>query len=130
MPPVVALAEPDDLLRLRQIAPVDAPVARFEEGGDLLFEHVAHRAGGGIGDAQHFFLVIARGRNVRQVRAVLVPLRVGPFAAAARHVVAQRRPVLVRRQIQAHHARTVQVEHHALDRRHHGVAGQGVLPRL
>ena len=52
MAPVVALAEPDELLRLRQVAPVDAAVAAFEEGGDLLFEHVADRAGGGVGDAQ------------------------------------------------------------------------------
>ena len=88
MAPVVALAEPDELLRLRQEAPVDAPVAAFEEGGDLLFEYVAHGAGGGVGDPQDFLFVIARGRDEGELGAVLVPLDVGPFAAAAGDVVA------------------------------------------
>ena len=88
MAPVVALAEPDELLGLRQVTPVDAPVAAFEEGRDLLFEDVAHRAGGGVGDPQHFLFVIARGRDEGELGAFLVPLHVGPFAAAAGHVVA------------------------------------------
>ncbi len=130
MPPVIALAEPDEFLGLRQEMPVDAPVAALEESRHLLFEHVAHRAGSGVGDAQHFLFMVARRGHEREFGAVLIPLHVGPFAAAARHVVAQRGPVLVRRQLQSHHARAIQIDRHALDRGDHIVARQRVLPRL
>ena len=76
--PVVALGKPDDLVGRRQVAPVDAAVARFEERRDLLLEHVADRAGGGVGDAQLLVLVIARRRHERDVRAVGAPLHVAP----------------------------------------------------
>ena len=68
-----------------------------QEGRDLLSQDVAHRSGGRIGDAENFFLVVARGGDERQFGAVLVPLHVRPFAAAAGHVIAQRGAVLVSR---------------------------------
>ena len=40
------------LVRCRQVAPVDAPVAGLEERRHGFLEHVAHLAGRGVGDAQ------------------------------------------------------------------------------
>ena len=101
--------------------PVDAAVTAFEEGGDLLFQDVAHRAGSGVGDAQHFLFVIARSGDEGQPGAFLIPLDVGPFGAAAGDVVAQRGAVLVRRQVQAHDARAIQIDGDALNRGDHVV---------
>ncbi len=74
--------------------------------------------------------MIARGRDEGKFGAFLVPLHVGPVAAAAGHVVAQRGAVLVGRQLQTHHARAIQIDGDALDRGDHIIARQRVLPRL
>ena len=52
--PVVAFREPDDLVRGRQIAPVDLAVARLEKRRDALFHQVAHDAARRVGDAELF----------------------------------------------------------------------------
>src|SRR6266581_4107288 len=95
MSPIVAFAKPEELPGLRQVAPVDAAVATFEEGRDLFLEDVAHCTGGGVGDTQEFLLMIARRADKGQLRAVFVPLYVGPFPAAAGDVVAQSGAVLI-----------------------------------
>ena len=74
--------------------------------------------------------MIARRTDEGELRAILVPLNVGPFAAPAGDVVAQRGAVLVGRQFHAHHARPIQIDRDALDRGHYFIAGQRVLPRL
>ena len=102
--PVVALREPDRLVRTGQVLPVHLAVARFEERLALLLEHVANGAGGGVGHAQVGLLVIARGRDERHLAAVRIPLHVHPLAAAL-DVVAERRAVLVGAHLQADHLR-------------------------
>ena len=130
MSPVVALAEPEELPGLRQVIPVDAAVAAFKEGGDFFLQDVAHHAGGGVGNAQHFLFMIARGGDKSESGTFLIPLDVGPFAAAAGDVVAQGGAVLVGRQVEAHDARAIEIDGDALDGGDHFVAGQRVLPRL
>src|SRR3954447_26010749 len=122
MPPIVALTEPEEFFGIRQVAPVDSPVAALEEGGDLLFEDVAHHSRGGVGDSQHFVLVIAGCADEGQLRAILVPLDVGPFAAAAGDIVTQGGTVLVWRQFQTDHPRPVQIDSDALNGRDYSVA--------
>ena len=75
-------------------------------------------------------LVIARGGNEREIRRIGAPLHVGPFAAAAGDVVAQRGAVLIGRHLQAHHMRIGDVDHHALNGGDHVVAGQRIFPGL
>ena len=82
--PVVALREPDHFVRCRQIAPVHASVSRLVERVDLLRQHGPHVTGCGVGDAQGRLLVIARGRDERQLRPVRMPLHVAPVAAGRR----------------------------------------------
>src|ERR1019366_1803507 len=110
MAPVVALAEPDDFPGLRQVAPVDTAVATFEEGGDRFFEDAAHRAGGGVGDAQHFLFMIARGGDESELGTLLIPLDVGPFAAAAGEVVARGGAVGVGRQVKAQAGGAIEID--------------------
>ena len=125
--PVVALREPDRFVRARQVLPVDASVARLEEGLALFLEHVADRAGRGVGDAQVGLLVVARRRDERHLAAVGTPLHVDPLAAAL-HVVAERRAVLILVHLEADDLRAVDLDHDALDHRDVLVAGQRILP--
>src|SRR5215471_3397714 len=53
--PVVAFAEPDELLRIGEIAPVDSAVSALKESGDGFLQDVAHLSRGGAGDAEDFF---------------------------------------------------------------------------
>src|SRR4029077_4684440 len=89
MAPVVGLPEPAPLVRSGQEPPVDAAVARLEERFGFLFQDVAHRAGGRVGDSQLLVAVIARRGYERDRRSVRAPLNVPPLAPA-RDVVAQR----------------------------------------
>ncbi len=130
MAPVVALAEPKKLFGLGQKAPVDAAIAALEKGGYLLFEYVANLAGGGIGDAQRGDFVIARSGDEGQPRALLVPLHVAPFAAAAGEVIAECGAVLVGRHLEAHDAGAIEIDGDSLDGGHDRVAGQRVFPGL
>src|ERR1700683_5495711 len=75
-------------------------------------------------------LVIARSGNERNVRAIRRPLHVGPFAARAGHVVAERGAVLMGPDLEAKPSRSLEIDHHALDRGDHRVAREGVLPFL
>ena len=93
--PIVALGEPDHLVRRRQHVPVHPAVAGLELRRDGFVEHVANGAGCRVGDAEHLVLVIARRRHEREVRAVRIPLDVGPVAATTGDVVAERRAMLV-----------------------------------
>jgi len=66
--------------------------------------------------------VVARGGNEGQRRSIRLPL---PIADA--HVVAEHRPVVVRRHLEADHLRRVHVDDDPVEHRHHLVAGQGEL---
>ncbi len=128
--PVVAFGEPDDLVRFRQIPPVDAPVARLVERRRRLVEDVADRAGRRVGHAELLMLVIARGGHEREGRAIGAPLHVVPLAVAAGQVVTERRPVLVGRHLQADNGLGSNIDHDAVNHRHDLVARQRVFPRL
>ena len=128
--PVVALGEPDDFVRCGQVAPVDAPVARLEEGRDGFLEHVADAAGRRIRHAQRRLLVVSRRRDERDALRVGRPLHVGPVAAAAREVVAQRRAMLVGIHLESDHLRGIHVDDDPLDHRHHVVTREWILPGL
>ena len=132
MAPVVALREPDDLVRCRQIAPVDAAVARLEERLGLLFQHLADRAGRGIRHAQLLVPVIARRgherhRRCRRGSIARRPTRRGtPRRRTASSGAGRAASASARRAAHRH----VDVDDHAVDHRHDGVAGQRILPRL
>ena len=130
MAPVVALGKPDDLVRRRKIVPVHASVPGFEKRLDVLREHVANLARRRVGDAHPLLAMAARGGDKRQMLGIVTPLHIRPFAAAASDVVAQRRAMLIRRHLQPHDLRTVNIDNHALDHRHHRVARQRIFPRL
>ena len=89
--------------------PVDASVARLEEGLALFLEHVADRAGRRVGDAQVRLLMVARRRDERDLAAVRAPLHVDPLAAAL-DVVAQCRAVLILAHLQADDLRAVDLD--------------------
>jgi hypothetical protein len=127
--PVVALGKPDDLVRRRQIAPVDCAIARLVERLGLLLHHLADDTRGCVGHTHLLAPVIPRGRDECHRGAVRTPLHVAPLAAA-RHVVAQGRAMLIGRQLQTHDLAAVHVDDDAVDHCHRGVAGQGVLPGL
>src|SRR5437868_9504271 len=80
--PVVALREPDHLVRRGQSTPIGHSVARLVLGGYVFAEYVANRSGRSIGDAQHLVLVIARCRHECDVRSIGIPLHVGPAIGA------------------------------------------------
>ncbi len=100
--PVVALAEPEDLVGLWQILPVDLVVAALEELRRGFGHDFANVAGFGVGHAEPLLLVVARGGDEGEVRGVVAPLHVVPAAAAAAaDVVADGGAVLVRRHLEA-----------------------------
>ena len=130
--PVVTLREPQDFVRPGEIAPVlRLVVAALEVGHDLFGHHLANVSARGVGDAQPLLLVIARGGDERQMRAVFVPLHVVPAVpSGTAHVVAQAGAMQVRRHFQAHHSARVNVDNDALNRDHFAVAGQRIRPGL
>ncbi len=131
--PAAALGEPDRLVRAGQHVPVHAVDAGLEEAGHRLLEDVAHGAGRGVRLAQRLVAMVARGGDEEELCGVRAPLDVREAGAAAGDVVADRRAVLVRRHAQADDAAArggVEVDDHALDHRHHAIAGQRVLPRV
>src|SRR4051794_27358657 len=128
MTPVIALAEPDELFGGGQVMPVDSPVAALEKRGDFLLHDVADFPGGGAGDAENLLAMVAGGGDEGELRSFGGPLHIGPFGAAALDVVAKRRAVLVGGELEAHDARSVQIEDHALDGGHNLVARQRILP--
>ena len=81
--PVVALAEPQNLVRLRQVLPVDLAVAALEELRRRLGHHLAHIAVRGIGHAQPLLLVIARGGDKGEMLVVVAPLHVSQVFVAS-----------------------------------------------
>ena len=128
--PVVALREPDHFVRCRQNAPVDGAVAGFVLGRDIFAKDVTHGSSPGIGDAKHLVLVIARGRDESNVRSIGIPFDVGPFRTATDYVIAERGAMCVGWHLESYHARGIDVDHYALDRRDDAVARQRILPRL
>ena len=100
--PVVALGEPDDFVVPGRYAPVDAAVAGLEERrrpsprARRARRRSPHRRRAAAPACDR-----ARWRQRRPSMAVRIPLHVGPLAAAARDVVAQRGAVLVGRHLEA-----------------------------
>src|ERR1035441_8619669 len=78
--------------------------------GRVVCRSLTRAPAGGVGDAQHFLFMIARGGDESELGTLLIPLDVGPFAAAAGDVVAQGGAVLVGRQVQAHDARAIEID--------------------
>src|SRR5882762_1594082 len=64
------------------------------------------------------------------MRSVRTPFDVGPLAAPAGNVVAQRRAVLIGGKLQADHLGTIQVDNYPLDRGHYFVAWKRILPHI
>ena len=128
MPPVVALGEPDHFVRCGEILPVHPAVAGFEEGLDVLLEHFADLAGKGVGEAHLLLAMSTRGGYESEVFGIVGPLNVGPFAAAAGDVVAEGGAVLIRRHLDAHDLRAVDINNDALNHGHVRVAGEGIFP--
>ena len=132
--PVVALRPPDHLVRRGQHAPVRrSAVARLRTASRLPRTDVANLAGRRIGDAQHCVLVIARGRDEREVRAVRIPLHIDPdLGPTTDHVVAERGAMRVRcgmsRAYDARRPSTSMMTR--LKHRDDAVARQRILPRL
>jgi hypothetical protein len=81
--PVAALAPPQDLVAVRQVAPVDGVDAGLEPVLRVFAEDLVHRTGGHVGRAHPGLRVVARGRGERDRLAVLRPLHVFPAAEAA-----------------------------------------------
>src|SRR5258708_39234999 len=105
MSPVAALRVPDRLVGRWKIAPAHLPGARFVICRYRLPHHLAHSSGIRIGNAKLLLLVIARGRNKRNVLTVGTPLHIVPLRASADEVIAERTTMLVRRHLQANDAR-------------------------
>src|SRR5487761_792706 len=85
VPPIVAIAVPDCLIRARQIAPVHrADAVAFIVGrytalvplGKAILEHRADRSRSGIRDAEPLVLAIPRAGHERQGLPVRRPLQV------------------------------------------------------
>src|SRR3546814_1483785 len=125
------LTEPDELVALRQVTPVDRIQRRraLVLGGLGFGVHVAYRASLRIGHAQGRGLVPAVGADEGQGLAVGPPLHVFP-AFAARQVVGAGGAVLVRRHLQSHHLARRHIDDHALDHGDVLVAHERVLPLL
>jgi hypothetical protein len=62
------------------------------------------------------------------MRCVRTPFDVGPLAAAAGDVIAERRAVLIGRKLQANDLGAVEIDNHALDGGDHFIAGKRILP--
>src|SRR6266550_8001272 len=129
--PVVALREPDHLVRRGQSAPIGHSVARLVLGGYVFAEYVANCSGRSIGDAQHLVLVIARCRHECDARSIGIPLHVGPtIGATADDVIAQRRAMRIGRHLQTNNAPNIDIDHDAVNHGDRAVAGERILPRL
>ena len=128
--PVLFLGKPDDLVAGGQIAPVHGTVARLVERVNGLGQDLANGAGRGIRDAQDFLLVIARGRHERDRLAIVRPLHVGPFVAAAGDVVAERRAMLIRRHLEADDLLRHRVDDDAVEHGDRRVTRQRIFPGL
>ena len=128
--PVVALAEPENLIRVGQRMPIHFSVAALIKLGRRLAHHFAHFAGRGVGDAEPLLLVIARGGHESQVRIIRAPLNIGPARAAAGDVVAQGRAMLIGRHFQPHQFARGHIDDDALDHGDVLVAHQRILPGL
>ena len=90
---------------------------------DRLFVHFAYFAGRGIRLSQPLLFMITRGRYERQLSGVRTPLHVGPLAAPADDVIAERGTVLIGLDLEASDFFRIDVDHDALDRRYDIVAG-------
>ncbi len=131
--PVGFLAEPQELVALRQVAPVHRPQRgrALVLGGHGLPVDVAYLASGGVGHPQQRGLVAAVGADKGQGLAVSGPLHILP-AVIADQIVGARGAVLVRRHLQADGLRrgAREVDHHALDHGDVLVAHERILPLL
>jgi hypothetical protein len=132
VPPVVALRPPQHLVRRRQHPPVLAAHVhppRLELRRHRLREHRADRARRRVGHAQRHVAGITGDGDERDVRAVGVPLHVQQPVADG-DVVVDRRALRVRRHLQPHHARGLDLDDHAVHAERHGVRRQRVAPLL
>ena len=132
LPPVVAFAEPQQLVRPRKIPPVLLAHTTFKIRRNLLRHHLAHVASGRIGHAHPLLLVVARRRDERQMHAVFAPLHIVPAMPASRtvQVIAQARSMLIRSHLQPHHLARLHIDHHPLNHCHHRIPRQRIVPRL
>jgi hypothetical protein len=128
--PVVALAEPEDLVRGGQVVPVDLAVAALEELGRGLGPSLRELRRCGVGDAEPLLLVVARGGDEGEMLGVGTPLDVVPGVAFAGDVVADGAAVLVGRHLEARCLLCVDVDDHALDHGDVFVADEWILPGL
>ena len=126
--PVVALAEPEDLIGFGQIVPVDFAVAAFVELGGGFAHDFADFAGGGVGYAEPLLLVVAGSGDEGEMGVVGREFDVVPGGAAAGYVVAERGAVLVGRHLQTHDGVCRHVDDDALDHGDVFVADERVFP--
>lgn len=125
--PAGALGEPKELVRGREIVPVDAAIAGLEEFGGGLVEDIADGAGGDIGDTEGFVFVVTGGGDEGEGFRVGRPLDVVP-AARTTHIVAECRPVLVGRHFETNDVAGGDIDDHSLNRGDVPVADEGVAP--
>jgi hypothetical protein len=141
VPPIVAIAIPDCLIRARQIAPVHrADAVAFIVGrdaalvplGKAILECRADRSRSGIGDAEPLVPAIPRAGHERQGLRVSRPLQVVPVpvVVTASDVIAEAREALLRGQAQAHDFARGEVDDHGFDHENVLVSRQGVFPFL
>src|SRR3984885_5974213 len=128
--PVVALAEPEDLIRAWQVMPVDLVDAALEKLGYGFGHHVTHVAGRGVGHAKPLLLVIARRGDEGEMTAVGAPFGVGERCALTGDVVAERGAVLIGGHLEANDLARIHIDDDAFDHGHVGIADQRIFPRL
>ena len=126
--PVVALREPDHLIRCRQNPPVEPVAARLKEGVYSFLENVANFARRGIRDTELRAFVIAGSGNERELYAVPAPFGIGKLAIAALDVITYGRTVSVRRHLQTSDAGAIDINDDPFDHEDLVVSRQGVLP--
>src|SRR3989442_602955 len=97
--------------------PINRALARFILRPNFFFEQVANCAGRGIRNTKLLMLVIARGRDKRELGTIRAPFHVLPFATTAYEVVTQCRAVLISRQLQSYHPGSIYFDYHPLNGR-------------
>src|SRR5580704_2873859 len=114
MTPVVTLGIPDDLIRLRQIPPVDGRPPRFILRRDLLLEYFPDSTRSRIRNPDLLLLVIPVRGNERQLRPIFAPVNVVK-APAAGNIIAERRPMRIGRDLKPDNLRNIHFDNDPLD---------------
>ena len=127
MTPVIALREPDHLVGCGQKPPVRQIVSAVESCRYSLLDDIADLSGCGVRHAEGGVFMIARGGHECELVAVCTPFDIGEGAFAL-DVIAQGRAVRIRRHLQAHDVRGIDVDDHPLDFENVRVSGKWVFP--